>query len=84
MKLVEENDDVKTRDQLLKESAEQTKRELDESKKSQLQLLQELQKLQQENAFLGHRMKKIIETTDETSRELNNKQRLNNHKDKEV
>ncbi len=84
MKLVEENDDVKTRDQLLKESAEQTKRELDESKKSQLQLLQELQKLQQENAFLGHQMKKIIETTDETSRELNNKQRLNNHKDKEV
>ncbi len=76
--LVNANEHEKARDKLLKESAEQTKRELDESRESQLQLSQELQKLQQENSLLGHRMNKIIETTNETSRELNN------HKNKEV
>ncbi len=68
--LVQANDDVKAREQELIDKAEQTKREL--------------QELQQEHALLGRRMKKILETTDETSRELNIKQRLNDHKDKEV
>ena len=84
---VKANDHEKARELMIKElieSAEQTKRELDESKESQLKLSQELQDLKQENVHLHRKMNKIIETTDETSRELNNKQRLNNHKDKEV
>ena len=71
--LVKANDHVLERDKMLKElidKAEQTKREL--------------QDLQQEHALLGRKMKKILETTDKTSTELNIKQRLNNHKDKEV
>ena len=84
---VKANDHEKARELMIKElieSAEQTKRELDESKESQLKLSQELQHLKQENVHFRRKMNKIIETTDETSRELNNKQRLNDHKDKEV
>ena len=53
----------------------------DESIESQLKLSKELQELKQENTRLCHKMNKIIETTDETSRELNIKQRLNIQKE---
>ena len=53
----------------------------DESIESQLKLSKELQELKQENTHLCRKMNKIIETTDETRRELNIKQRLNIQKE---
>ena len=70
--------------QELSETAEQTKRELDESRKSQQQLQQELQELRDEYSHLNRRMKKILETTADATKELNIKQRLNDQRETEV